>query len=147
MGPSRSCWNGTSALQPEEITSKGTTVSCVYYQWEYPYEKKSGNLFNDPRTYSSSVRIRDVALGICQKRWTIGRSGEKGSGISVLAARHDDCFYEIYLLIRFLFVFISFLFISYTFIHNLLVISLSINLIIVCLSLLKSNNYIIITIF
>ena len=32
MGPSRSCWNGTSALQPGEITSKGTRVSCVYYQ-------------------------------------------------------------------------------------------------------------------
>ena len=33
MGPFRSCWNGTiSALQPEEITSKGTRVSCVYYQ-------------------------------------------------------------------------------------------------------------------
>ena len=33
MGPSRSCWNGTtSALQPDEITSKGTRVSCVYYQ-------------------------------------------------------------------------------------------------------------------
>ena len=33
MGPSRSCWNGTiSALQPEEISSKGTRVSCVYYQ-------------------------------------------------------------------------------------------------------------------
>ena len=33
MGPSRSCWNGTiSALQPEEITLKGTRVSCVYYQ-------------------------------------------------------------------------------------------------------------------
>ena len=33
MGPSRSCWNGTtSALQPEEITSKGTRVSCVNYQ-------------------------------------------------------------------------------------------------------------------
>ena len=32
MGPSRSCWNGTSALQPEEINSKGTWVSCVYYQ-------------------------------------------------------------------------------------------------------------------
>ena len=32
MGPSRSCWNGTSALQPEESTSKGTRVSCVYYQ-------------------------------------------------------------------------------------------------------------------
>ena len=33
MGPSRSCCNGTtSALQPEEITLKGTKVSSVYYQ-------------------------------------------------------------------------------------------------------------------
>ena len=33
MGPSRSCWNGTtSALQPVEIIWKGTWVSCVYYQ-------------------------------------------------------------------------------------------------------------------
>ena len=33
MGASRGCWNGTiSALQPEEITWKGTRVSCVYYQ-------------------------------------------------------------------------------------------------------------------
>ena len=32
-GPSRSCCKGTtSALQPEEINSKGTRVSCVYYQ-------------------------------------------------------------------------------------------------------------------
>ena len=40
MGPSRSCWNGTtSALQPKEITSKGTRVSCVYYQ-QSAYTKK-----------------------------------------------------------------------------------------------------------
>ena len=26
----------------------------------------------------------------CQRRWMIGRRGERGSGISVLAARHDD---------------------------------------------------------
>ena len=33
MGSSRSCWNGTTgALQPEEIPSKGTRVSWVYYQ-------------------------------------------------------------------------------------------------------------------
>ena len=33
MEPSRSCWNGTtSALQLEEITLKGTRVSCVYFQ-------------------------------------------------------------------------------------------------------------------
>ena len=40
MGPSRSCWNGrTSGLQPEEMTWKGTRVSCVYYQKKCPYEK------------------------------------------------------------------------------------------------------------
>ena len=39
MGPSRSCWNGTtSALQPEEITSKGTWVSWMYYQYEKSLE-------------------------------------------------------------------------------------------------------------
>ena len=41
-------------------------------------------------TYSSYVRIWDVALKTCQKRWMIGRSGERGSGISVLVAQHDD---------------------------------------------------------
>ena len=41
-------------------------------------------------TYSSYVRIRDVALKTCRRRWTIGKSDERGSGISVLAARHDD---------------------------------------------------------
>ena len=41
-------------------------------------------------TYNSSVRIRDVALRTYQKRWTIGRIGERRSGISVLAERHDD---------------------------------------------------------
>ena len=41
-------------------------------------------------TYSSYVRIREVALNTYQRRWTIGKSGERVSGISVLAARHDD---------------------------------------------------------
>ena len=31
-----------------------------------------------------------MALKTCRRRWTIGRSGEKGSGISVPTARHDD---------------------------------------------------------
>ena len=40
IGPSRSFWNGKiSALQPEEITSKGTWVSCVYSQKKCPYIK------------------------------------------------------------------------------------------------------------
>ena len=52
MGPSRSCWNSTtSALEPEEITSKGTRVSCVYLSIKVPIRKKSVNLFNDPRIY------------------------------------------------------------------------------------------------
>ena len=41
-------------------------------------------------TYSSSVWIRDVALKTCLRRWTIGKSGERGSWISVLAARQVD---------------------------------------------------------
>ena len=33
MWPSRNSWNGTTGeLQPEETTSTGTRVSCVYYQ-------------------------------------------------------------------------------------------------------------------
>ena len=41
-------------------------------------------------TYSNYVMIRDVTLKTCQRRWMIGRRGERGSGISVLAARHDN---------------------------------------------------------
>ena len=41
-------------------------------------------------TYSSYVRIQDVALKICQRRWTIWKRGKRESGISVLAAQHDD---------------------------------------------------------
>ena len=32
----------------------------------------------------------DVALKTCLRQWTIGRSGERGSGISMLATWHDD---------------------------------------------------------
>ena len=42
------------------------------------------------RTFSSYVRIQDVVLKTYLRRWTIGRSGERGSGISVLPARYDD---------------------------------------------------------
>ena len=50
-------------------------------------------------TYSSSVRIRGVALGTYRKRWTIGSSGKRGSGISVLMARKDDDDIYIYIYI------------------------------------------------
>ena len=35
-------------------------------------------------------QLWDVALKTCRRRWTIGRSGERGSGIFVLAVRYDD---------------------------------------------------------
>ena len=41
-------------------------------------------------TYSSYVRTRDVTLKTCRRRWMIGRNGERRSGISAQAARHDD---------------------------------------------------------
>ena len=45
------------------------------------------------RTFSSYVRIQAVTLKTYLGRWTIGRSGERGSGISVLPARYDDDIY------------------------------------------------------
>ncbi len=41
-------------------------------------------------TFSSNVRIRAVVLKTYLGRGTIGKSGERGSGISVLPTRHDD---------------------------------------------------------
>ena len=41
-------------------------------------------------TYSGSVRIRSVALRTCRKRWTVGRGGERGSGVYVLMVLQDD---------------------------------------------------------
>ena len=35
-------------------------------------------------TYSSCVRIQDVALKTCQRRWTNGRSGEKGHDMMMI---------------------------------------------------------------
>ena len=55
--------------------------------WTPTYDQaKAGRL---ARTYSGYVRIRDVALKTCRRRWTIGRSGERGSKISMQAAQHD----------------------------------------------------------
>ena len=47
-------------------------------------------------TFSNYVRIQDVVLKTCLRRWTIGKCGERGSGISVLPARHDYYYYYYY---------------------------------------------------
>ena len=48
-------------------------------------------------TFSNYVRIQDVVQKTCLRRWTIGKSVERGSGISVLPARHDDEVWSIHL--------------------------------------------------
>ena len=68
--------------------SKDELISDVL-QWT-PHMAKQKQDDQLEHTYSSYVMIRDVALKTYQRRWMIGRSGERGSGISVLAARHDD---------------------------------------------------------
>ena len=40
--------------------------------------------------YNSSVSIQDVAWKTSRKQWTVEIGGERGSGISMQTARHDD---------------------------------------------------------
>ena len=43
------------------------------------------------RTYIQQLcEDTEGTVKTCQGRWTIGKSGKRGSGISVLVARHDD---------------------------------------------------------
>ena len=40
--------------------------------------------------YNSSLPIQDVVLNTYQEQWTIEKGGDRGSGKSMLAARHGD---------------------------------------------------------
>ena len=67
----------------------GTSSSVMYsYASLHMAKQKQGNQLKP--TYSSSVRIWGVALRTCQKRWMIGRGGERWSGISLQMVRQDD---------------------------------------------------------
>ena len=68
--------------------SRDELISDVFLWTPHMTEQKQD--YQLEHTYSNDVRIRDVALKTYQKRWTIGRNGERGHGISVPAARHDD---------------------------------------------------------
>ena len=74
----------------QDTAGEARTNSSVMYSYGAPHMAKQKQDDQLEHTYRSYVRIRDVALKTCQKRGMIGRSGERGSGISVLAARHDD---------------------------------------------------------
>ena len=71
-------------------TGEAGTSSQVTYSYGPPHMAGQKQDDQHEHTFSSYVKIRDVALKTCQRRWTIGKSGERGSGISVLVAQHDD---------------------------------------------------------
>ena len=75
---------------PQDTAREARINSSVMHSYGSPHRAKQKQDNQLEHTYSSYVRIRDVGLKTCQKRWMIGISGERGSGISVLAARHDD---------------------------------------------------------
>ena len=60
------------------------------YSYGPPHMAKQKQDDQPELTYSSYVRTQDVTQKTCRRRWMIGRSGERGSRISVLVARHDD---------------------------------------------------------
>ena len=78
------------------------TPSIIYYTWnDLPVFKRMiivkenylGLLVLDNElepTYSNFVPLQNVSLKTYRKQWRIEKGGEKGSGISVLLARHDD---------------------------------------------------------
>ena len=84
IGPSRSFLNGTtSVLQPEEITSKGTWVSGVFYQLMCPYEKSLETylmilvlisfILRSARTAKSTILLILSFFVDCYKVWASGR--------------------------------------------------------------------------
>ena len=74
-------------IDPWELIVMHCHIWPVQNIWVMAAQKQDDQL---ERTFSSYVRIQDVVLKTYLGRWTIGRSGERGSGISVLPARYDD---------------------------------------------------------
>ena len=58
-------------------------MDMYYYSYGPPHMAEQKQDDQHEHTFSNYVRIRDVAQKTSQ-------SGERGSGISVLPARHDD---------------------------------------------------------
>ena len=68
--------------------SKNALISDILW-WTLHMNEKRQDDQQEP-IYDSSVQIQDVALKTCRERWTIEMGGERGSGRSVLPARHDE---------------------------------------------------------
>ena len=90
------CWSliavvrCANSISPLIIKTKFflNVIYWLRYYCVHMAEQKQGDQLEP--TYSSSVRIRGAALKSCRMRWTIGRGGERRSGIPVLMTRQDD---------------------------------------------------------
>ena len=67
--------DGTSLKQVDKFSYLGSSVSSTEKDIDTRLRK----------TWTAIDKLKT-----CHRRWTIEKSGERGSGISVLAARHDD---------------------------------------------------------
>ena len=74
------CWRSKDELISDVLVCSCGPPHMDVQEWDDQHEL----------TYSSYVRTRDVTLKTCRRRWMIGRNGERRSGISAQAARHDD---------------------------------------------------------
>ena len=85
-----SLWIELQSPRPLANTLHIRPMSQVTYSCESLHmdEQRQDNQLEP--TYNSSVPIWDVNLRACWKQWTIEKGGRRGSGISVLMARHDD---------------------------------------------------------
>ena len=74
----------------QDTAGEAETSSQVMYSYGPPHMAEQKQDDQVEQIYSSYVRIREVTLKTCQRQWTIGKSGERGSGISVLVVWYDD---------------------------------------------------------
>ena len=74
----------------QDTAGEAGTSSYVMYSYGPPHMAEQKQDDQHEQTFSSYMRYRDVALKTCQRRWTIRKNDERGLGISVLVARHDD---------------------------------------------------------
>ena len=74
----------------QDTAGEAGTNSLEMYSYGPPHMAVQKQDDQHEHTFSSYMRIRDVVLKSYLGRWTIGRSGERGSGISMLPVRQDD---------------------------------------------------------
>ena len=87
--PSRKLYRSDEPDTPD-TAGEAKTSSLVTYYYGPPHMAKQKQDDQPQLTYSSYVRTRDVTQKTCRRWWTIGKSGERWSRISMLAARLDD---------------------------------------------------------